>query len=249
MQLSFKLMLKPENGKQADREKCAAFAQRFSTNVGKYPHVFNFSTNEIESVRAFIRAHKTPSLLFYRILPDNNQLDEFQAYQIPLIGIDDLFSNKEVTLNKLRKAGIAKDYSSETIVASKEFVNTMQVLCKGLKWEALNEDCFNLVGIQKLQEPIQVINALEIRENAKPPSTFTITGDGRKVIPNNALAKVYANGLIINDLSEANGEVFMTPNIFIVSTPIMQQLLEAKFKHISKHILPLLNADQVAELS
>ena len=248
MQLSFKLMLKPENGKQADREKCAAFAQRFSTNVGKYPHVFNFSTNEIESVRAFIRAHKTPSLLFYRILPDNNQLDEFQAYQIPLIGIDDLFSNKEVTLNKLRKAGIAKDYSSETIVASKEFVNTMQVLCKGLKWEALHEDCYTLMQHQMLVEPIHIINALETRKNTKPPSTYTITSDGRKVISTVALEKVTEVGLLSSAHVEVEGKIFKTPDIFIVSAYIMQQLLAAKFNHISKHVLPLLTTDQILDL-
>lgn len=249
MNISFRVMLNAKHNDEQEMKKCEEFKRYFTANKGKFPHIFNFSLEEIKDVKSYIEKKNPSVLVFYKILPDLNNLEEFPAYQIPMPGIDNLVTQQGVKLNKLKGVGIAKDFSTGAIIANKKFKELISPLCKGLKWEALNEDCFNLVGIQKLQEPIQVINALEIRENAKPPSTFTITGDGRKVIPNNALAKVYANGLIINDLSEANGEVFMTPNIFIVSTPIMQQLLEAKFKHISKHILPLLNADQVAELS
>ena len=247
MQLNFKLMLNPKYGNQTDREKCDTFTQRFLNNVGKYPHIFNFSTDEIEAVKTFIATHKIPSLVFYKSLPDANNLEEFPAYQIPIPGIDNLLTQQGVKVNKLKGVGIAKDFSSDAIIVTKKFKELMGPLCKGLKWEALQEDCYSLIEVQKLQDPIQVVNALEIRKNAKPLSTFTITGDGRKVISSKALERVSANGLVRSALSEANGEIFKSPDIFIVSAPIMQQLLAAKFKHISKHILPILASDQTLD--
>ena len=249
MQLRFELMLNAEYGNDEDRKKCDSFKKIFSSNVGKYPHLFNFTKEEIKEVKNFITNHKTPTLLFYKILPDNNHLDEFSAYQIPVVGIDNLFSNKGVKLKKLQKAGIAKDYPSGTIIATKQFINIVEPLCKGLKWEPLNEDCFSLLEINKLQNSIEIINALEFRKNERPKSTFTISGDGRKVISKDDILNINANGFLISGQTEVEGKIYKTPERFIVSTALMKLLVKAKFQHIIKHLLPLLSADQVVELS
>lgn len=152
--------------------------------------------------------------------------------------------------SELRGSDAAFDLETGSYIVSEGLFNFLKSKVSGMMASSIEgksgQKWYRINKVPVSSDPVNYLVARNIYANDNPPNTFSCESDGRSYFSDSFLDQTEKSGILGCDCFSVDSKNYLShPNVELISSQLLGEILEAGFKGISEYHIPALSKSQL----